>query len=356
MQYVSPIHTLGLENTEILDKESLKMAKKKLLAEVELSTMGTILRGGNEMTKDDILKAFDTITDTDDWDKHILIAQDKALLSFLENNDFALDSSFFNKKEYKNDSFIAFISPCFLTSYKKVLFNCLKNKDVLLLKKLKYETPNLLTEWHKEQLNSEIDNWLRLQIEEIESKGEALDAGAYISKKEIDDLYPEDLMHCFNVLGSDFLYLRNNIAIALCRLSVSFWNRFFKDKARIVLMKAHKLECDAEVVKVLKEHDAYFFNDGTFVDVYFKLYYMSYFDQQPHGILLWLAWIPKIIASPVVEIWKMWDKLMDYIQKYILVQFIQPIGNFVLAIGTMLYSVCIILAFYALLLLSIIND
>ena len=46
-QYVSPFLNLGLDLTAELDKSALNIAKKRLLAELDLSRTGTILRGAS---------------------------------------------------------------------------------------------------------------------------------------------------------------------------------------------------------------------------------------------------------------------------------------------------------------------
>ena len=73
MRYVSPFQELGIEIDGNLDKENLNLAKKRLLAELDLSDSSTILRGSVEMTKNDIITQFDKLASVKNWDFHRLI-------------------------------------------------------------------------------------------------------------------------------------------------------------------------------------------------------------------------------------------------------------------------------------------
>ncbi|MEY4904292.1 MAG: hypothetical protein RLZZ292_2107, partial [Bacteroidota bacterium] len=53
MTYTSPFRLLDLGAGATLDKSVLNLAKKKILAELDLSSSQTIVLAGQEMTKND---------------------------------------------------------------------------------------------------------------------------------------------------------------------------------------------------------------------------------------------------------------------------------------------------------------
>ncbi|MDZ7880230.1 MAG: hypothetical protein U5L45_21315 [Saprospiraceae bacterium] len=89
MHYISPFRSLGISDFDAIDKNTLNLAKKKLLAEIDLSPTNTIIREGQELSKDTIIKTFDKLTQVNNWETHRAIAKDLPLLAFLENQTFA---------------------------------------------------------------------------------------------------------------------------------------------------------------------------------------------------------------------------------------------------------------------------
>ncbi len=227
MRYTSPIRALGIDETlEVLDKNALNLAKKKLLAEIDLSESHSILRGGREMTKDDVLKAFDAMPEVGNWRFHQLIYQDNVLLKFLESNVLDRDDSFLQEPVYDNLDFIAFVSPYFSNSYAQSVIFCLEKRQPMRLNNLLYKNAFLVTEEDAERIWGEVENFLNKKIESIEEIADSVESGRRFEESEIVNFYTKSTIDCLNLLPEgDFDWLRDRYAISLYNLSANLWNK-----------------------------------------------------------------------------------------------------------------------------------
>jgi len=118
MQYISPLSILGtLSTSDATDKKGLAVAKKKMLAELELNGGSTVFIKGKEFTKNDIVTFFDNIQQSDDLAYHIAVANDVFLLKFLENNTLENKIGFNKAERYKDPAFLDWVSPYFYTAF-----------------------------------------------------------------------------------------------------------------------------------------------------------------------------------------------------------------------------------------------
>ncbi len=149
MQYISPFQELGIEADGNFDKSTLNLAKKRLLAELDLSEKPTILRGSLELTKNDIIQQFDKLAALKNWDFHRLIAADKALLDFLQHKYWKywiINNGLKAEPQYNDKAFVEFVSPYFLISYKSLIIKSLSNPNPQQLDSILKITPRLLTD------------------------------------------------------------------------------------------------------------------------------------------------------------------------------------------------------------------
>jgi hypothetical protein len=354
MHYVSPFESLGMSDFDKIDKSSLNLAKKKMLADIELSNTHTILRGGKEMTKDDIIKTFDGLSNISDWDAHRLIAQDETLLAFLENHSLTEKSAFLKADAYLDESFIEFVSPYFSSSYKKVLLECLKKHNFQLLNKLVNGTPKLMTEWAKEETDAVLESWVNAKQEQIEDITDQVEKGVRFSDKEIEPLYELNLMKCLNVLPKDYTWLRDKYVLVLYNLSANVWNRFQRKRARKIAYNAVILKCSPYESDLIKER-CRFFEDAdsdSWIMIYFRMYHMTFF-QKPAGFTLVLSWILKIIAAPIVLPFRLWTQFGEWAGNYWLGRVVIGIGNFFMGIWSLVFTIWLVVFLVSLLFLGL---
>ncbi len=125
MQYISPLALIDLPYTHILDRKTLTLAKKKMLAELELNGGEAVVLNGRALTKNDIIVFFDTLQKDDNLHCHITIAADAALLNFLENNTLKNKEKPANNPLYHDSAFIEWLSPYFFTPFTSIAKECL---------------------------------------------------------------------------------------------------------------------------------------------------------------------------------------------------------------------------------------
>ncbi len=126
--YLSPLHFLPKE-TDLKDvsAKELLLAKKKLLAEIELSSDKTIILNKTVCTRNDVLKLFDQLLDDEkDLNYHFAIFKNKVLLEFLENRFVAILPLAITDNLKNNTAFITFISPYFEKVYTPLFIKCIK--------------------------------------------------------------------------------------------------------------------------------------------------------------------------------------------------------------------------------------
>lgn len=125
MQYLSPLALLDAGDKQIPDKKAITLAKKKMLAELELNGGETVVVNGRTLTKNDIIVFFETLQKDDNLHCHITIAADAALLNFLENNTVKNKAKLANNPLYHDSAFIEWLSPYFFTSFTSIAKECL---------------------------------------------------------------------------------------------------------------------------------------------------------------------------------------------------------------------------------------
>jgi hypothetical protein len=85
MYYINPFKLLGItaDNLSDVDSATINKAKRKLLAEIELSDTNAIIHSGVEFNKGDCHKAIDDLDNDNKREFHHFILQNKPLNNFL---------------------------------------------------------------------------------------------------------------------------------------------------------------------------------------------------------------------------------------------------------------------------------
>lgn len=140
--YQSPIRifeTLGI-SVESIDSAQLRMERKRLLLEIQISDTQTTQLGDQEVGKNDVIELFDRLENMSDLAFHKAIFKHPILLDFLENGTIPRAKSnqhfihFDTKKEW--DAFIQFISPYLAYSFDKLLSKVIRTNQFVELEKV----------------------------------------------------------------------------------------------------------------------------------------------------------------------------------------------------------------------------
>lgn len=140
--YQSPIRTfetLGI-STDNIEPSQLRMERKRLLLEIQISDTQTTQLGDQEVGKNDVIELFDRLENMTDLVYHKAIFKHPILLDFLEKGTIPRSKShqhfihFDTKKEW--DEFIQFVSPYLAYSFDKLLSRVLRTNKFVELEKV----------------------------------------------------------------------------------------------------------------------------------------------------------------------------------------------------------------------------
>jgi tetratricopeptide (TPR) repeat protein len=216
--YINPIELLNLD-TDIpsgVDGQTIRKAKKTLLAEIELSDTDTVIHNGIELTKSDCLRAIDDLDHKDKRDFHLFIYENSDLNHFLTSGDLNFFRTFKTESIYKLQDFIDFISPYFSVQYAKALSRNFKTNNFNNVKSLLSVKPIVKDSYTEDCYKStyailkEIENEIIKITKDIEFiKSEHIKDDFSELPKLIKQKVNVDLI---NLLPSYFQSLRNQFA------------------------------------------------------------------------------------------------------------------------------------------------
>lgn len=258
MQYISPFEELGIELDGNLDKNDLNLAKKRLLAELDLSESPTILRGSVELTKNDIINQFDKLAGVKNWDFHRLIAADKALLGFIKSKEWDEQKQLLKEPKYNDEAFVDFISPYFSESYKSLIIKHLTGRSPKNLAAVLNITPRLLTDSDHDMAWLSIEMFLEGWKESLNEIAENVRAGQQYADKELIPYQAKPFMQCLNLLPDDYKWFRDDYATSLFNLSAYSWNKEQHYRAMDIVSNARLLDISEDTAAMIDERIAWF--------------------------------------------------------------------------------------------------
>ncbi len=148
--YQSPIRTfesLGI-STENIDPVKLRMERKRLLLEIQISDTQTTMLGNKELGKNDVIELFDQLENISNLAYHQAIFDHPVLLHFLEHANVTTQSTkqqfihFDTQEEW--DDFTRFVSPYLTFSFDKMMSKVILKSSFWELDKVMHFT-KLLT-------------------------------------------------------------------------------------------------------------------------------------------------------------------------------------------------------------------
>ena len=262
MQYISPFTILGINGSQSIDKQSVTLTKKKFLAEAELSSSQTVFINGKEMTKNDILNLFDKWSSVSDFEFHIKVAKEKALLDFLESKIYTPKSERFKSDYshlYQDDDFVEKISPYFAEAYSNAFKNFWKSGTGYELRKFFDEKPDLMMPEDEELANNKICAILTKEENQIEQLSERAENKRIISREQFLPYCNNNNIALLNALPEDeFGWLRDNITFALYNLSASLWNNDAPYDGQDIINALLRINCSERLKDAIEERSATF--------------------------------------------------------------------------------------------------
>ena len=144
MLYLSPSSLFGEVIPQPFDKKAIQLARKKLLAEIELNDGNDLQIRGRSYGKNDIINYFEDLLQDHVLEYHTAISQDKVLLVFLEEAAIQPGEHFAKNPLYTDPLFIRWISASFTGSFRRLILQCFRSSDELTLAAL-FSNPYLMT-------------------------------------------------------------------------------------------------------------------------------------------------------------------------------------------------------------------
>ena len=230
MQYINPFELLNITTTNPsnMDGITVNKAKRKLLAEIDLSDTNTIQYKGIELSKSDCIRITDDLDNKDKCEFHLFILQDKYLNEFLCKGSLLFFDNFRFEYIYKQPEFLDFISPYFSEKYDYMLSENYKTKNLKNLSRILSIKP-ITNERHHDKCFRSTYAFIRSIDEEINNiyTGIKNRQSQYIENSffGLPELISDKVeISLINILPSYFQSLRNQLAQTIRNLSTEINN------------------------------------------------------------------------------------------------------------------------------------
>lgn len=269
MQYISPVPLLETLNGEQPDKKSISLARKKMLAELELNG-GSVDINGGELSKNDIINLFDELQQGDNLSYHFAVANDAVLLRLLEYNIIEKGDRFNDNELYDGPQFIEWISPYFFNSFSIFARECLLGSQVSIKISTPadplvnpyandspipqkndggwsalFSNPILMTGWHWEEARQGIEAIVKKDMENLyafhQNKGPA---GNRLIEPLINAPYITMLQQ---LPAKSFTQLRDEYAYITMQCAIHIFNKINRDKGAAIIENAWVLAVSSNV-------------------------------------------------------------------------------------------------------------
>lgn len=252
MQFINPIEILQLSDvshSSQIDSSTVKTAKRKLLADIELSDKRIFLYHGIQLYKNDCERAIDDLMNNELKEFYLYLTSYKALNEFLVNGNQSVFENFKYDSIFHLHEFVNFISPYFTPKFDKALLKAFENENVQLLQSI-LKTAFLASSNNINTAYKGVSNLLQVRLEELLAIKTAIqqDESTYddynihevviIVKKA----FPTKLI---NTLPSHFQSQILKIANEINYLNIEIWNNLDNTQASQDLLE-HILSFDID--------------------------------------------------------------------------------------------------------------
>ncbi|MCB9253009.1 MAG: hypothetical protein H6605_11110 [Flavobacteriales bacterium] len=265
MNFINPYKLLGVE---AVDNGEIKRAKRKILAQIELSDDGAIQYGKFRLNKSDFLSIIDQLDDPERSDHYIYLLSLPHLSAFLEEGDLNFFESYQNSPIYQKKSFVDFISPYFAKEFNEAFKYAFDQRDIFLIRSL-VQNPPLVNQLHEARLYEGVYQSLQKLSDKLHQIRTNIDdeSGEYEEEnvdQVLDDIQSLVKVEVLNALPNYFQSIRNEIAQKIRNVSVAVFNNLndaeeameiisFAIRLKISSLTKVNIEQDYEQIKEIYE-------------------------------------------------------------------------------------------------------
>lgn len=244
MRYITPFHYLPSETIQdlITDVSKIKLVRKRMLAEVELSDTQSIFINGKELTKFDVINIFDNLNNQSLLDIHSEIFKDKALLDFLENGKFSTNFTAPFNPRLTNEIAINLISPHYIEVSIDFLNEALAKKDIETVRNF-FSVSHLMNNKDTFEFYEYLTKKLMVLVKPISELEEKIKNNYIPVANDLNELHLGTLIKFLNELPEDFNKLREDVAASLNGLGCELINHSYNAFAVSLFTKAQFLKC-----------------------------------------------------------------------------------------------------------------
>jgi hypothetical protein len=233
MQYINPVEILQLSNvadSSQIDSDTIKKAKRRLFADIDLSDDGHFNYYGLKLSKGDCERAINELSNNDLKDFYLYLTSNKKLNEFLVNGNENVFSSFKQDSIFKLQDFVNFISPYYAPKFDKALSIAFEDEDIDLIKSI-LKTSFLVSQSNVNTAYKTVSNILQNRLTELSEirtdiKNEESiydDDDIYEVVDLVTDYFPTEPLNCLpNYFQSQILKIANEINY----LNVAIWDNF----------------------------------------------------------------------------------------------------------------------------------
>jgi hypothetical protein len=233
MQYINPIEILEFSKVvdiSQIDSDSIKKAKRKLFADIDLSDDGHFNYYGIKLSKGECEKAINELSNNDLKDFYFYLNSNKKLNQFLINGNKNLFSSFKQDSILKLNEFVNFISPYYTEKFNKAVSNAFEDEDIDLLKSI-LKTSFLISQKDINTAFKSVTNILQNRLAELsEIRTDIKNEESIYDNDDIHEVldlvieyFPTESLNCLpNYFQSQILKIANEINY----LNVAIWDNF----------------------------------------------------------------------------------------------------------------------------------
>lgn len=233
MQYINPIEILKLSNmadSSQIDSDTIKKAKRRLFADIDLSDDGHYNYYGLQLSKGDCDRAINELSNNDLKEFYLYLTSNKKLNEFLVNGNESLFDNFKQDSIFKLADFVNFISPYYAPKFDKALSTAFEDEDVELLKSI-LKTSFLVSQSNVNTAYKTVSNILQNRLTELsEIRTDIKNEESIYDDDDIHEVvdlvteyFPTEPLNCLpNYFQSQILKIANEINY----LNVAIWDNF----------------------------------------------------------------------------------------------------------------------------------
>lgn len=254
MDYINPIEILKLtnESVDLIDSSTIRKAKRKLFAEIDLSDDGVINYYDQKLTKSACEKVINELEDSKKLLFYYHLSKDDLINSFLADRKNLYLTTNKLGGNYKHTEFIDFISPYFSYKFDSVLLKAFRKQDIVLFSSL-LQASFLIAPKDINNAYRSLSNEIEKRIDETNKLASEIKEGESIFTDDnietvlniIVEKFPLELL---NRLPLYFQSQINKIATSLNYLQLNIWNEFGATIVSLNILE-HLLSLNIESIK-----------------------------------------------------------------------------------------------------------